>query len=342
MLVELLENLGKDILIALLGAGVMWLLQQLIRNIQNRRLQKRYPLAGEFITKFEDEVDGVKITTATIATLKQEGRRILGSTHLDEREWIMEGELSEDGYVHGIYHPVNPLDKGLGNFFLVVQEDRSMSGMWSGFDSVNGKVTSGEYTFMPKLTGINYDFATTTDKVDLLRVADRQLGDGYVDPHSLDPLIERQAGFAVVARIDGHVIGFALCPIVSPDAVADLAQVPLPKYMSHADEVGVIKTVAVLPEHAGKGVGSGLVRICIREMVKQGVRALFSVAWKQPDGTVNISGVLKTSGFMEFGEVRDYWKDDSLADGFFCPACEEPPCRCSAVMFAKLAHSDEG
>jgi hypothetical protein len=48
--------------IAGLGSLAAFLLALASRGLRNRRLRKRYPLAGRFITEYEDEIDSGKST----------------------------------------------------------------------------------------------------------------------------------------------------------------------------------------------------------------------------------------------------------------------------------------
>lgn len=176
--------------------------------------------------------------------------------------------------------------------------------------------------------------AQPDDKVDILHLADRQLGAGYLDPQLLCELLDSSGGFTLVAKRETRVVGFAMCLILDADEARRMTRTEVPN-LGHADCIGIVKTVAVSPDSAGMGIGTDLVRACLDRFRAVGVRAAMSIAWKKGN-VVNIRGVLTTCGFREFATVEDFWAEESLEEGFDCPACATPPCRCSAVMFARL------
>ena len=52
----------------------------------------------------------------------------------DSRKWILEGQLSEEGHIHGIYYSEDAIDKRTGVFFLKIHSRRHMSGLRSSLD----------------------------------------------------------------------------------------------------------------------------------------------------------------------------------------------------------------
>lgn len=331
----------ENVAIGLLGGAIVSGFSWWLTRLNDWRLQRRFPLAGTYLTRFEDEEGGNSFMATAPAVLTQRGRRITGTTQLGDREWVLEGQLSDSGYIHGIYSARDPIDRGVGNFFLRVGNDRTMDGLWSGFDSVNGKVTSGRYLFRPELRSVVVRPAHREDLLEILRLADAQLGTGYVDEGS-EHFLEEPGAFGFVAVHRGQVIGFALCAVCTPDEAISAMRVRVPLHIRAAEQVGVLKTAAVDERYLGQGVGSMLVTACLDRFQADGVRAVYAVAWKSGD-RINIGGVLRRHGFVPAGEVENYWKDASMEAGFSCPVCGQPPCTCSAVIFtAVLSGTDEG
>lgn len=142
----------------LLSAAVVGLLVRFRRVLYNKYLEWQYPVSGRYITRFEDEINGNEVTITAPAKLEQEGKKVTGSTKMsdDNREWYLEGDISSSGYINGIYHALDPHDRGVGNFFLYINHDKTMEGIWSGYDEVNDKISSGRYTFLPVFNATIY------------------------------------------------------------------------------------------------------------------------------------------------------------------------------------------
>jgi hypothetical protein len=119
----------ENVIIGLLGGFIVSVVFFLTRRIKEWLLQRKYPVAGEYISKYEDVINGQRMMVAAPATLKQRGHHIEGSTIMDGREWSLSGELSNTGYIHGVYSAADPLDQGVGNFFLRVSLDHHLDGL---------------------------------------------------------------------------------------------------------------------------------------------------------------------------------------------------------------------
>lgn len=334
-MVEFLGVAWENILVGLMGGFIVSGIFLIGRKANEWLIQRRFPVAGAYITKFEDEEGGNKYMATAPATLEQHGRKITGTTIMGSREWILQGELSPSGYIHGVYFAKDPVDKGLGNFFLRIYNDRRMIGLWSGYDSVNDSITSGRYTFLPVRDTVTTRPGTAGDLLSVLRIADDQLGEGYVSEEFFIKADESDRSFIKVAEMDGRIVGFAIGLIWEPNEIRELVRVPIPRHLSLADQVGVVKTVAVSPAQHGHGIGTRLTDSCLAEFRSRGVRAVCSVAWKRGK-QINLKGVLERQGFLPFAEVPDYWREESLEEDFECPECGAPPCRCSAVMYSQV------
>lgn len=176
-----------------------------------------------------------------------------------------------------------------------------------------------------------------TDLLPVQRIADKQLGDGYISEKHALRLSEPDSNFMQVAELGDELVGFVIGLTKNPGEVREITRTTIPKHLAFANKIGVNKTVAVSHNHHGLGIGTMLVQTCVDEFRKRKVHALCSVAWKHKE-TINIQGVLKKQGFSFFAEVPGYWVDESIKDDFKCPQCGPPPCHCSAVMFSQVIH----
>lgn len=335
----------ENVFVGLFGALLVSLITLAAKYIQNKIIERKFPLAGEYITKFEDEKDGQKIECTAPATLKQKGRKITGTTFMpeDDRTWIIEGEAISTGHIYGVYFAEDPIDKGIGNFFLKVDNKRNMFGVWSGYDSANGKITSGKYIFHPvyrkfEITDLQKEYIPQ-----LLDISDQVLGKDYLKYEDLEKVLNNQEEYMckiVLNTKNRKVIGFCLCLIVTPEILPSILKMPkerIPGALRHSEKIGVLKTTAIAGEYQGHGIGKKLTDECYRTMLKSNVQSICSVAWKNGD-RINIGGILDSLGFKKYTEIENYWKDDSLKNGYACPVCGKPPCLCSAVIYTQSVY----
>lgn len=341
----------------------------------DRYLERRYPVAGEYITKFEDEEDGEREVVTAPATLEQSGRSVRGRTTMvgDDREWVLSGQLSTDGYLNGVYYARDPHDRGIGNFFLYIDHDKNMEGLWSGYDEVNKRISSGKYTFTSTLDAFEVGALDPGSIPAVVDIADRELGKGYLDPDLIgrstdddgpyftrvatvdarfgsdesiaDRLAERLLDESPVAAetvpgfdgFDSKVVGFCLGAVFTLPELREYLRIDgddVPSGVAHAERIGVVRTIAVHDEFESQGIGTRLVGDCVSECLSRGATALCSVGWRE-DGRVNIGGIMDHFGFQRAGEYEEYWREESVEEGYRCDSCGEPPCTCSAVLFTR-------
>ena len=89
----------EHILIGLLSGTVVAIFGIVRKRVLDWRIEKKYPLAGNYFTKFEDEKEGEKISQSASATLIQKGNKITGETTLlnDDRIWKIDGRITDVG-----------------------------------------------------------------------------------------------------------------------------------------------------------------------------------------------------------------------------------------------------
>jgi ribosomal protein S18 acetylase RimI-like enzyme len=332
----------EKILIGLIAGGIVSSFSFAKGKLSEIYSERKYPLAGDYISEFEDEVNGKTILCTAPVALKQKGKKIYGETKLpnDNRSWHLEGHISEGGHIHGIYYANDPHDKGIGNFFLFINNNRFMEGLWSGYDSVNKKINSGKYIFAPVLSDYQIIDMTEDFIPSTIAISDDQLGKDYVTIDSLQQSITGDSkNFAKVAvNQKEEVIGFCVCSILTSDEIINTIRIPpieFPNALRYSKSIGMIRVVVVKETFQRRGVGYALVCDCIEKLIKNNVTALCSVGWYSSKG-VNIRGILSTLNFNEIKVVPNYWKEDSIAKKYRCRDCGEPPCECSAIIYARF------
>ena len=151
-----------------------------------------------------------------IVQLTQKGKEIKGTTKMDSRIWILEGEISDSGYIYGIYYAESIHDKGVGNFFLEFTNDGNLEGLWSGYDSINKKIVSGRYLFK-KIPRIVISKVSEKSLPTILHIADKQLGNDYINANDFmqDDFLKFQAS------IDNKIVGFITSKEITIEEYAD-------------------------------------------------------------------------------------------------------------------------
>lgn len=322
--------------VAAAGAGVVftYAASQILKAIVRLRQEKQFGISGEYITCYDDQKGEATFSRSAPATLKQSGLKIEGETIFGETKWRLEGEITKDGYVHGRYFEVANSygDKGFGNFFLKVKNSNLLEGIWSGYDHGEKKILTGKYVFT-KTQEIELCPVQENHIPGILRIAQMQLGDSYIHPE----MLIGDNVYAVVALADSKIVGFCFGNIVSAKEyleknpkIKDFKIRPL----KAVDKIGVISSIAVDQDSVGHGIGGKLFDACVQKLIGAKAEALVMTGWKSDKG-VHIGGIAHFNGFDNIGEILEYWKDDSLKNGYSCPTCGKPPCHCAAVFFVK-------
>ena len=329
----LLIGFAKEISIAMLGAVVAYGGEKTREAAKNRRDRHRFPVAGDYLTEYEDETpEGVKTYFAP-ASLQQTGLHVKGTTQFGDRRWVIEGSIHrEGGYLSGVYHADNPYDKGVGNFFLAIRPDGRLEGLWSGYDSESGTIHAGRYLFRKKLpvAVLAIDKRTVGQA---LAIAEHQLGDSYIQ--EADFLDSRH--ISLCALHAGTAAGFCMGKVLDKKDFA--SQYPkiaeaLTRRLTYADTVGIVTSMATAPAFERQGVAHALLAGCLAKLDALSPSLICTLGWKSARG-VHIDGLVRKFSFQPVHEFVEYWKEDSLAKRYRCPVCGDPPCRCNAVVYIR-------
>lgn len=338
----MLDDIFVNLVAGLIGGLIIAVGTQVIRFIQNKRIEKQFPISGDYISRYDDLENGQRVYRTAPATFKQKGKKVIGETTFDgKRTWMIEGEVSPEGNFFGIYHAENPLDKGIGNFFLKVDNDKVMNGMWSGYDSENNLVNSGSYIFRPVNKNIQIVDLETKYIPEIIRIGDQQIGEQFLESEILENCIHKKDKFIGKVAIDltrNKIAGFIVSFVIEKEELSNIYKKgveQIPRSLTYANEYGVLKSVAVNEEYKGQSIGTRLVSVTLEEFKKLNITTVFSSAWKSEKGT-NMKGIFDSLDFKEVYEIKDYWKEDSLEKQYKCPVCGNPPCRCSAIIYSKF------
>ena len=178
---------------------------------------------------------------------------------------------------------------------------------------------------------------------DIFRIADKQLGQDYVTHELLTTCISEQNGYIGRTAIDNQthrVLGFCISFSLESEDLPDLLNMDddaLPYPFNHANDLGVIKTIAIDKHFKGYGIGTSLIEDAIQSFSEINRHTIITIAWKSKHVT-NLHGVLMKTGFNRSFEIPNYWYQSSIESGCHCSVCGEPPCVCSAVIYTKTQH----
>lgn len=207
--------------------------------------------------------------------------------------------------------------------------------------SENRKIHAGKYRFLKKLP---LQIAPITKRAvgQALAVAEKQLGDSYIQASDfLDP-----KHVSLCALHHGSVVGFVIAKRLSAEEFKSRyprAAEALGRQLAYADTVGFIASLATAPGFEKRGIANTLLQMSLARLEKdwggKSARPAFvcTLGWRGREPVAHIDGLVRKAGFQPVHEFADYWKDDSLAKGYKCPTCGDPPCRCSAVLFVRHA-----
>ena len=379
-----MEILGVAIENLLVGVGAALLVGIAIRVkdiTYAKYLERQYPIAGEYITTWEQDSGGETETMSAPATLEQQGKRVVGrSRHPDNSlEWRFEGEISETGYLNGLYYSMDPHNNSIGNFFFHINHDGTLEGLWAGYQQRTDQIQSGRYTFVPVFDAYTVGPLSRRDVPAAVDIAEQRLEKESRSAELLSQSLDSETTtFARVARVDTEfdterslasnltdallgeeptvrkngpgeasateVLGVALASVVEQETFREqikLSHTELSKALLHADKVGIIHTVAVWEGFENRGIGTGIVESIIDECVDRGATSLYAVGWETDTGR-NIGGLMDYFGFREIARIDGYWSEETREDGFSCDRCQELPCTCTAIIYARYQPTKTG
>lgn len=148
----------------------------------------------------------------------------------------------------------------------------------------------------------------------IIKIANTQLGKDYLTT-TLSESIDNKGYLLEIAKLaNSRIIGFGL-------------------YQLNKAEL-IIKSIAVNPEFTKKGMATKFVLSALDYANSNSYSIVKSYAWQGKNG-IQMKGIFTKLGFTKKEELPNYWKQDSFEKEYNCPTCGEPPCLCSAVVFAK-------
>jgi ribosomal protein S18 acetylase RimI-like enzyme len=251
--------------------------------------------------------------------------------------WNIRARMYGKKRLAGTYFANSSLDDGIGTFFLNVVDANTLEGFWSGYDNVNNTITTGKYIFKRKFKDYTIRKATVEDFPTVIRIADEQLGSGYLTKERLKKTLDEDLSDEIIVAEHNstkNIIGFSLYKHISYEDAEEISKGHQFRNMMFASAIGYIATVATDECFKKYGIGTALIEKSISNMKENGINCFISTAWKHA-GIINIGSVLENLGFTKELEIPKYWYESSIREGFNCPQCGNP-CVCSCVIYTKV------
>ena len=172
-------------------------------------------------------------------------------------------------------------------------------------------------------------------------VADRVFGTGYFSSPS-EIAQTQDSCFLVSISPDEEVIGFVygrVLPRGGLDAFLEQRMKDIPEDLKAADAegvLGVVQSVAVAPEHRGKGIGSKLLRAVHDGIVGLGADKLI-VTFKRGPVEASVDGIMGKLGFQQWAKLPTYFRERCEQAAFDC-IHRRNGCSCEAILYRKAVY----
>ena len=328
-------DIVSELLTGALGGLVVTSFGLGIRIHRRRKLERRFPVAGRYISFFEDVENGERVVVPSRAEVTQRGStiRIVNDT-VDGRSWTLDGTILQGGHISGVYSADADYDEGVGSFYLRVAHNL-LDGMWSGYDHANRMTTAGRYWFK-RMLPVEINNAGQDDVNDILHTSGNAFGYGYTEP---DQAVNDDTHYAIVARVDGEFAGFCFGHVLEADSLQDLIKMDpgiVPDDIRVADKtgrLGLLKTLAIRRKFKGHGIGTRLLEEAEKCLVQRQAMCIVVPAWKVGE-EIPIGNLLKRADYAEWLTNESYWKAECNAGEFRCVA-RDGTCQCAVSFFRK-------
>ena len=144
---------------------------------------------------------------------------------------------------------------------------------------------------------ITVGLITSEDIPEALKISLRELGSDYLSAEDFEEMIEPKDGFCMVARENGHVLGFSICKEFGPEEVDDrlrLPHSPEREMLLSKKKIGLLDSVSVSENARGLGVGRIMSEACLAQFERDGAEIMTAMAWEDVHGHANIDHILRT------------------------------------------------
>ncbi len=341
---EIILDFIYNVLKALAIGAVTGFITYLVRLVKNKLFEKKFLISGEYLVRYKEEINGVITENKATAKLKQRGSSVKGKIFIEfgrEQNILkINGKISEKGHLQATFFSNANSDSGA--LFLKRDQDKAMTGHWTGYDSNRNDIFTGTCDFFLKAKDIKIIPIEEQHITDVYLIANDRLGQDFIPIDFLKSCVnepEKNIGRIAFDAKANKVVGFTLSQKLSKEELKEFLTKgghELPKrFKVVSDNVGFIFITATAKEYSNRGVGSYLVVDIIEYFEKENILTLYSVQ-KKNNGKLYGKGLIDTFTFRETGiEIEDFWKQDSIENHYSCKICKGTPCTCTGVLIVK-------
>lgn len=331
-----LTDILQEVVTGAIGGSIVAAVALARTIYQQKKVEAQFPLAGKYISFYEDIIDGQTTVIRSVSNISQKGKTVKLSTVNDEddRSWSLEGTILPGGHISGVYSADDIYDEGVGSFYLKITKNR-LDGMWNGYDNDNKKTSGGRYWFK-KMHDVTIKPYQRDYLNDILHTSANAFGYGYIEADNIKVDDKR---FTVVAEVGGEFAGFCLGYIEEANNLPQLIRAELgvlPDDVALADRngtLGIIKSVVIRKKFRGHGIGTAILQSAETELKNRDTECILVPAWKIGE-TTNMRNILLSNDYREWVESPDYWKTECDQEKFQCVG-RSKDCRCSVVFYRK-------
>ncbi|MEA2646609.1 MAG: hypothetical protein QOE92_1692 [Chloroflexota bacterium] len=163
----------------------------------------------------------------------------------------------------------------------------------------------------------------------------RLLGEGMYSDARMAEIAADPEALLLGAWDGGRLAGAAVARLLYPedaDYYHAFGAPALQQFTHH--NVGSLEAVAVEPTRQRMGIGKRLTEEKMRWLASQGRDVGVAVSWISGSASGS-SPMYQRLGFAGTPPVADFYLEESIKDGWTCPACQGP-CHCSASFFYRM------
>ena len=171
-------------------------------------------------------------------------------------------------------------------------------------------------------------------------IADRVLGINYFGKSS--EIAREPDTHLIVCVEDSQLLGFAHGRLLPKLGLRDFVEHRVdfvPEDLDAADAAGafgVIQSMAVAPEHRGKGIGTGLISRLHDLLVGHGADKMIAT-FKRGPGSSRIEGIMQRMDFEYWLRLETNFHERCDQGKFVC-ADRTDKCNCEAIFFRKIIY----
>ncbi|MDO5146511.1 MAG: hypothetical protein Q4D60_05885 [Eubacteriales bacterium] len=167
-----------------------------------------------------------------------------------------------------------------------------------------------------------------------LKVSDLLLGEGMYTFDTLKEICHKKNHYFFMLYKEGIFIGIFYCYAVKSET--EIPAVRGLKLDKFSKNLGLAKSIAVLPEYVGTGVSDAALQYNTHLLFeKENVEQILVLAWMK-DNHIPAGRLLEECGYHKVEVLEQPWADIST---LHCHICKTTPCKCKGVLYTKYKSS---